>query len=54
MKFKKGTKRAEMANAIDAFVLGTVGVDCDRASWENVYDEVPPLLTEVKNALKFV
>lgn len=26
MKFKKGTKRAEMANAIDQFVLGTVGV----------------------------
>jgi len=26
MQFKPGTKRAEMANAIDQFVLGTVGV----------------------------
>ena len=25
MKFKQGTKRAEMANAIDQYVLGTVG-----------------------------
>lgn len=48
MKFKKGTKRAEMANAIDQFVLGTVGVDSDRASWESVYDEVPEMLTEAE------
>ena len=25
MKFKKGVKRAEMSNAIDVYVLGTVG-----------------------------
>lgn len=48
MKIKKGTKRAEMANAIDQYVLGTVGVDSDRASWESVFEEVPEFLTEVE------
>lgn len=48
MKFRKGTKRAEMANAIDQYVLGTVGVDSDRASWESVFEEVPEMLSETE------
>ncbi|XP_052255186.1 bifunctional purine biosynthesis protein ATIC-like [Dreissena polymorpha] len=48
MKFKKGTKRADMANAIDQYVLGTVGVDSDRASWESVFEEIPAFLTDAE------
>ncbi|KAL3836669.1 hypothetical protein ACJMK2_022091 [Sinanodonta woodiana] len=46
MKFKKGVKRAEMANAIDQYVLGTIGVDVDRLSWESLFEDPPSLLTE--------
>lgn len=48
MKFKKGTKRAEMANAIDQYVLGTVGTGDDQKAWESVYEEIPAKLTEVE------
>ncbi|VEN45651.1 unnamed protein product [Callosobruchus maculatus] len=41
MKFKKGVKRAEISNAIDNFVSGTVGKDMDRSFFESLYDEVP-------------
>ncbi|XP_052806937.1 bifunctional purine biosynthesis protein ATIC-like isoform X2 [Mya arenaria] len=50
MKFKPGTKRAEMANAIDQYVLGTVGVDTDRASWESVFEEVPATLSPAERS----
>lgn len=46
MKFKKGVKRAEVANAIDSFVEGTVGQDVDKESWQKVFEEVPEALTQ--------
>ncbi|KAK3734819.1 hypothetical protein QZH41_009692 [Actinostola sp. cb2023] len=46
MTFKKGTKRAEMSNAIDVFVNGTVGQDTDKAAWEATFENPPALLTE--------
>ncbi|CAL1537832.1 unnamed protein product [Lymnaea stagnalis] len=46
MKFKKGVKRPEISNAIDNFVLGTVGQDVDLASWENLFENPPSPLTE--------
>lgn len=46
MKFKKGVKRPEISNAIDNFVLGTVGQDVDRASWESLFENPPSPLTE--------
>jgi len=48
MKFKPGTKRAEKNNAMDQFVLGTVGVDSDRQSWEAFFEEIPGMLTEAE------
>ncbi|CAH1100396.1 unnamed protein product [Psylliodes chrysocephalus] len=45
MKFKKNVKRAEISNAIDNFVNGTVGKDMDRSSFESMFDEVPIELT---------
>lgn len=47
MVFKKGVKRAEMSNAIDVYVNGTVGQDTDKQSWEELFDNPPDLLTEV-------
>ncbi|XP_046683922.1 bifunctional purine biosynthesis protein ATIC [Homalodisca vitripennis] len=46
MKFKKGVKRAEISNAIDNYVSGTVGKDMDEATWKSFFDEVPPFLTQ--------
>ncbi|XP_018580053.1 bifunctional purine biosynthesis protein PURH [Anoplophora glabripennis] len=46
MKFKKGVKRAEISNAIDNFVNGSVGKDMDRAIFEAMYNEVPVEFTE--------
>ncbi|XP_076260454.1 bifunctional purine biosynthesis protein ATIC [Rhynchophorus ferrugineus] len=46
MKFKKGVKRAEVSNAIDNYVNGTVGKDMDVKSFESMFDEVPQTLTE--------
>ena len=46
MKFKKGVKRAEISNAIDNYVNGTVGKDMDRDTWAAMYETVPPLLTD--------
>lgn len=48
LKFKKGVKRAEIANAIDNFVLGTVGKDLPLAQFEAMFDEVPAALTDVE------
>lgn len=45
MKFRKGVKRAEISNAIDNYVNGTVGKDMDRKVFEAMYDEVPTELT---------
>lgn len=48
MKFKKGVKRAEIANAIDNFVLGTVGKDLPLAQFEAMFDEVPAFFTDAE------
>ncbi|XP_072397998.1 bifunctional purine biosynthesis protein ATIC [Diabrotica undecimpunctata] len=45
MKFKKTVKRAEISNAIDNFVNGSVGKDMDRSLFESMYVEVPLELT---------
>ncbi|KAJ3664961.1 hypothetical protein Zmor_000489 [Zophobas morio] len=45
MKFKKGVKRAEISNAIDNYVNGTVGKDMDKGVFEGMYEEVPKELT---------
>ncbi|XP_011303132.1 bifunctional purine biosynthesis protein PURH [Fopius arisanus] len=46
MKFRKGVKRAEISNAIDNYVNGSVGKDMDRKQWEAFYEVVPEMLTE--------
>lgn len=47
MKFKQGVKRAEISNAIDNFVNGTVGQDMPREQFESMFDviNIPKLLT---------
>lgn len=51
MKFKAGVKRAEISNAIDNYVNGTVGKDMPVAQFEAMFDVVPaPLTTEEKTA----
>lgn len=46
MQFKKGVKRAEISNAIDNYVNGTVGKDMPMAQFEAMYEKVPAFLTE--------
>ncbi|EFN82228.1 bifunctional purine biosynthesis protein PURH [Harpegnathos saltator] len=46
MKFKKGIKRAEISNAIDNYVNGSVGKDMDESMWAAMYEEVPAELSE--------
>ncbi|XP_076751451.1 bifunctional purine biosynthesis protein ATIC [Xylocopa sonorina] len=46
MKFKKNVKRAEISNAIDNYVNGSIGKDMDEATWAAMYEEVPKKLTE--------
>ncbi|XP_065371683.1 bifunctional purine biosynthesis protein ATIC [Calliphora vicina] len=51
MKFKAGVKRAEISNAIDNFVNGTVGKDMPFAQFEAMYEVVPAQFTaEEKSA----
>ncbi|XP_069682396.1 bifunctional purine biosynthesis protein ATIC [Periplaneta americana] len=50
MKFKKGVKRAEISNAIDNYVNGTIGKDMDQATWAAMYETVPSLLTDKDRA----
>jgi len=45
MRFKKGVKRACMSNAIDVYVLGTVGQDMEQSTWEAQLEDPPALLT---------
>lgn len=47
MKFKQGVKRAEISNAIDNFVNGTVGQDMPKEQFESMFEAVniPKLLT---------
>ncbi|CAK9801827.1 Bifunctional purine biosynthesis protein ATIC [Anthophora quadrimaculata] len=46
MKFKKGVKRAEISNAIDNYVNGSIGKDMDEATWAAMYENVPEKLSE--------
>ncbi|XP_058813346.1 bifunctional purine biosynthesis protein ATIC [Topomyia yanbarensis] len=46
MQFKKGVKRAEISNAIDNYVNGTVGKDMPLAQFVAMYEKVPEFLTE--------
>nr|XP_025857985.1 bifunctional purine biosynthesis protein PURH [Vulpes vulpes] len=48
MKFKTGVKRAEISNAIDQYVTGTIGEDEDLIKWKALFEEVPELLTETE------
>ncbi|KAM3853038.1 bifunctional purine biosynthesis protein ATIC [Vipera latastei] len=48
MKFKTGVKRAEISNAIDQYVTGTIGEGEDFAKWKAHFEEVPSLLTEAE------
>ncbi|KAL4667998.1 hypothetical protein H8959_006687 [Pygathrix nigripes] len=48
MKFKTGVKRAEISNAIDQYVTGTIGEDEDLIKWKALFEEVPELLTEAE------
>ncbi|ORY35918.1 cytidine deaminase-like protein [Naematelia encephala] len=47
LPFKKGTKRADKANAIDLFVTGQAftAEGGERAQWESLFDESPQPLT---------
>ena len=46
MAFKKGVKRAEISNAIDNYVNGTVGKDMPLPQFESMYENVPEFLTD--------
>uniref|UniRef100_A0A3P8ZCD4 Bifunctional purine biosynthesis protein ATIC n=1 Tax=Esox lucius TaxID=8010 RepID=A0A3P8ZCD4_ESOLU len=48
MKFRSGVKRAEMANAIDQYVGGTIGEGPDLAAWKAMYEEVPEPLDDAE------
>ncbi|KAK2908521.1 hypothetical protein Q8A67_004358 [Cirrhinus molitorella] len=48
MKFRSGVKRAEMANAIDQYVSGTIGEGPDMDVWKGLFEEVPETLSEVE------
>lgn len=47
MKFKQGVKRAEISNAIDNYVNGTVGQDMPKEQFDSMYEteNIPRLLT---------
>ncbi|NP_001090100.1 5-aminoimidazole-4-carboxamide ribonucleotide formyltransferase/IMP cyclohydrolase L homeolog [Xenopus laevis] len=47
MKFKAGVKRADISNAIDQFVSGTLGEE-DLPQWQALYDEPPEQLTSAE------
>ncbi|XP_051558143.1 bifunctional purine biosynthesis protein PURH [Myxocyprinus asiaticus] len=48
MKFRSGVKRAEMANAIDQYVSGTIGEGADLDVWKALFEEVPEPLSEME------
>ncbi|XP_039290749.1 LOW QUALITY PROTEIN: bifunctional purine biosynthesis protein ATIC [Nilaparvata lugens] len=50
MKFKPTTKRAEISNAVDNYVSGTVGKEMKQELWESVFTDAPgPLVDSQKN-----
>uniref|UniRef100_A0AAY5ENJ5 Bifunctional purine biosynthesis protein ATIC n=1 Tax=Electrophorus electricus TaxID=8005 RepID=A0AAY5ENJ5_ELEEL len=48
MKFRTGVKRADMANAIDQYVSGTIGEGPDLAAWKALFEDVPEPLSETE------
>lgn len=50
MKFKKGVKRAEISNAIDNYVNGSIGKDMDESTWAAMYEEIPEKLSDQDRA----
>lgn len=46
MKFNKGVKRAEISNAIDNYVNGSIGKDMEEATWAALYEVVPDEMTD--------
>ncbi len=52
LPFKKGTKRADKANAIDLFVTGQAfeAEGGEKAQWEGLFEEVPAALTAEEKA----
>lgn len=46
MTFKKGVKRAEISNAIDNYVNGTVGKDMPQSMFESMVENPPKPLTQ--------
>ena len=48
LPFKKGTKRADKANAIDLFVTGQAfeAEGFEKSQWEGLFEEVPAALTK--------
>ena len=46
LEFKKGIKRADISNAIDNFVNGTVGQDMPKEQFDAMFEKVPETLTD--------
>lgn len=53
-KFRKGVKRAEKSNAIDNYILGTIGKDMDTKTWESFFDGPPPEPMTEKEKADFI
>ncbi|WVR08400.1 phosphoribosylaminoimidazolecarboxamide formyltransferase/IMP cyclohydrolase [Kwoniella sp. DSM 27419] len=55
LPFKKGTKRADKANAIDLFVTGQAfeAEGGERAQWESLFDTTPEPITKEERAAHF-
>lgn len=45
--FKKGVKRAEISNLIDAYVNNSIGEEMSIEIWQNAFESAPQLLTQV-------
>ncbi|KZP01660.1 bifunctional purine biosynthesis protein ade10 [Calocera viscosa TUFC12733] len=48
LPFKKGTKRADKANAIDLYVTGEKLEGAERTQWESLFESVPAPLSEAE------
>lgn len=53
-RFRKGVKRAEKSNAIDNYILGTIGKDMDNKTWESYFDGAPPAPMSDKEKEDFI
>lgn len=48
LEFKKGVKRAEISNAIDNFVNGTVGQDMPQQQFDGMFDKAPEPMSDAE------